>query len=581
MYSQLSLILILGINSLLLGGCGKTTVDVSKRLTFREEIGSINQRAASVVSLKCAQCHGPGSPGYGGINYILDVDKLVEKGFLIPGDPEHSKLFQRVHVGTMPPIRPLVDTDKQTLLEWIAQGAAPFDGEVVTEESNPPFADTLASDLKIITDMNVDFFGQNSLDRPFIRYLTLTNLRHLGRSNPELDYYTKALGKLLNSLSWEKEITPPTFINSERLILRIDIRKYRWTPAIWNSIAAAYPYKAFPNNSTFNSKLKAMTIVTGSLPFARADWFLTEVSRPPLYHTILGLPTNVEVLESLLGVDAALNIKEDKVIRAAFLGSNVSVNNRIVERHQTIYGAYWKSYDFSNNLDQQNIFAFPLGPIVNPSDPLEVFGTTDDPSKFFRHAGGEIIFNLPNGLQAYLLINSVGVRLDKAPIEIVKDALMPDQRVTNGISCMSCHMAGMNRNNDEIRPFVAENPSGFSDAMRAKVAALYRPQSEVDSAFYGDIKTFSNALGKVSISAADPDPIIASVQKYQDVVTLNIAASEFGLKPAELSQRITAVPGLNSLLKPLLEEGGSIPRDTFVLQFPASAKFLGLKITLP
>ena len=60
-------------------------------------------------------------------------------------------------------------------------------------------------------------------------------------------------------------------------------------------------------------------------------------------------------------------------------------NNRMVERHRSIHGAYWKSYDFAGSVGAQNIFNHPLD---------------------FTHDGGEVIFNLPNGLQGYYLVNA-------------------------------------------------------------------------------------------------------------------------------------------------------------------------------
>ena len=80
--------------------------------------------------------------------------------------------------------------------------------------------------------------------------------------------------------------------------------------------------------------------------------------------------------------------------------SGVSNHNRVVERHTSRYGAYWKSYDFAGSVGTQNILTHPLN---------------------FTHDGGEAIFNLPNGLQGYYLANASGFRLDDAPINIVSN----------------------------------------------------------------------------------------------------------------------------------------------------------------
>ena len=59
-----------------------------------------------------------------------------------------------------------------------------------------------------------------------------------------------------------------------------------------------------------------------------------------------------------------------------------------------------------------NLFRFPLGP---------AFADNPFPNQAFEHAGGEIIFNLPNGLQGYLLVDAKGDRIDAGPIDIVGD----------------------------------------------------------------------------------------------------------------------------------------------------------------
>ena len=106
---------------------------------------------------------------------------------------------------------------------------------------------------------------------------------------------------------------------------------------------------------------------------------------------------------------------------AGFSDSGVSNNNRVLERHISRYGAYWKSYDFAGSVGKQDIFTNPLS---------------------FTHDGGEIVFNLPNGLQAYYLADAGGNRLDAAPISIVRNPAASDPTVRNGLSCIGCHTEG-------------------------------------------------------------------------------------------------------------------------------------------
>ena len=57
--------------------------------------------------------------------------------------------------------------------------------------------------------------------------------------------------------------------------------------------------------------------------------------------------------------------------------------------------------DFKSNDNLGNLFRLPLGP---------QFADNPFPQQAFKHDGGEIIFNLPNGLQGYLLVNGKDAR---------------------------------------------------------------------------------------------------------------------------------------------------------------------------
>src|SRR5262249_3310589 len=169
----------------------------------------------------------------------------------------------------------------------------------------------------------------------------------------------------------------------------------------------------------------------------------------------------VAVLERRVGIAAWPEMAEEKHgIRAGVRSSGVSQNNRALERHVSAFGAYWRSFDFRSNLGDQNIFANPLR--LNP-------------------AGGEIIFNLPNGVQAYFLADAQGLRIDAAPVEIVSDRNQPDDPlIRNGRSCISCHFAGMKSFRDDARQVIQQQGLQPDDLDHALV--LYSPQDAIDRA---------------------------------------------------------------------------------------------------
>ncbi len=294
------------------------------------------------------------------------------------------------------------------------------------------------------------------------------------------------------------------------------------------------------------------------IPSIRADWCISTASKPPLYHELLSLPFTDKELESRLDVDVVENIKNApgiRVLRAGFNNSGVSVNNRVVERHTSRYGAYWKSYDFAGNIGKQNIFTNPLD---------------------FAHDGGEVIFNLPNGLQGYYIVNSSGIRLDEAPINIVSNPAASDPTVRTGLSCFGCHVEGIKAINDQVRNVVEndDNPSYNKE----HTLQIYVEQSRIDEALRKDAERYQRALEETGSVFGVVEPISRSYEEFNGPIYASYAAAEVGLETEVFLENIRENAGLRNLgLLALDSEGGSVKRDTwesifkdviFALDFP-------------
>ena len=357
-------------------------------LRSEEPDAGLAAKAKAILEKSCHRCHGESGTVEGGFGYVLDRPQLVARKRIVPGDPSKSKLLQRIESGDMPPDGKSLGKGEVALLkEWIEAGAADFNPAVERRK--------FITTEDAIASMRAAIRKRPETDRKFTRYVTLTHLYNAGRPQDELQGYRQGISKLVNSLSWGRRIVIPAPIDAARTILRIDLRDYKWTGKIWDAIAGSDAYGLiYPDNKTARDLYD--DAVCG-LPHVRGDWLVAAASRPPLYHDILQLPATDKELETLLRVDVADNIRTQQTSRAGFNGSAVSRNNRMIERHYSSYGYYWKSYDFGKNVDRQNLFAYPLGP-----------GAGKDQ---FQHDGGELIFSLPNGLQAYMLVNADGRRI--------------------------------------------------------------------------------------------------------------------------------------------------------------------------
>jgi hypothetical protein len=204
----------------------------------------------------------------------------------------------------------------------------------------------------------------------------------------------------------------------------------------------------------------------------------------------------------------------------------------LIERHDLGSGFFWTSYDFAGNKKNQNLFNFPLG----PAGALETYLA-------FEHDGGESIFTLPNGFHGYYLNEVDGTRLDVGPTAIVRDTDYSQGigEVVNGISCISCHVKGMNAGRDEIRD-VAVNDLSFSALDRQPISEIYPGAAEVTAMLNHDKEAFLSLLDQ---SGGGRDTRVNGLEPIRGLfvyhldnrVNLDRAAAELGLTAGELQSR--------------------------------------------
>ncbi|MEC7556794.1 MAG: SUMF1/EgtB/PvdO family nonheme iron enzyme, partial [Planctomycetota bacterium] len=511
---------------------------------------ALAKQARAILKEHCFVCHGEDGAAEGGLNFILDRQRLVGRKIILPKDPQKSKLFQQVKSGNMPKgDEPLSAANIETLRKWIEAGAADF--------NPPPAARQFITSAQILEFIQADLRKIGIEERPLQRYFTITHLYNTKIPESELQTYRHGLSKLLNSLSWGPKIVRPVPIDPARTVLRISLKDYEWTSESWDQILKRNPYGVTFDSlesKDFTPAAEFCYLATQTRqPHIRADWFVTVASIPPLYHELLDLPEYDHELEERLEVDVQENLRLRKVVRAGFNSSGVSQNNRMIERHviPQSRGAYWKSYDFAANKGRKALFAHPLGPYGENA---------------FEHDGGEIIFNLPNGLQAYLLVDSAGRRIDKGPIQIVRDPKRPDSAVVNGLSCMTCHVKGIILQDDQVRAAVLKNPTAYAAEVIDEVKRIYSPAGDFQKLQRLDAQRFGKAVIESGGRAGTTEPIVSLVLRFEEDLDLELAAAEIGLPGPEFLKRLKLSPGLLPVLASLTT-GGTVKRDLFVANF--------------
>ena len=475
------------------------------------------QQAYAIFQQNCLNCHGP----HGAFTEQIVIDSargLINSGAVVPGKPVESELYTRLieidDAKRMPLGGQLSPQAILTIDNWIRSGAPSWD---VQHD-----VDFITTDA-MLTAIQNHLKTLDAFSRPFARYFTMAHLYNAGEGPEALRAYQIALAKLVNSLSWGFQITNPQPIDSTKTIFYIDLRDYEWdTRDAWTQIEAVYPYTIdFDETTQANLHGKLADLrqeMACEVPFVHTDWFLATASLPPLYHDILALPETEQELERELGIDVARNLQTApgrRVWRAGTNDSGVSNHNRVVERHTSRYGAYWKSHDFASSVGTKNIFTHPLS---------------------FDRDGGEVIFNLPNGLQAYYISDALGNRIDVAPTDIVSNPAASDPAVRNGLSCIGCHTEGMKEFEDGVRSVIQQTTNPAYDKDQA--LRLYVEKTTMDRFVEQDTERYKIALEATGGIFGGIEPVHRFYEAFQGPLDAAHAAAAVGLETEAFHQRI-------------------------------------------
>jgi cyclophilin family peptidyl-prolyl cis-trans isomerase/mono/diheme cytochrome c family protein len=554
----------------------------------------VRARVAELFRDKCIDCHGADmakpKAGFKGVELVDEL--LKNPKYVKRFDPANSLLYQYLSGAQTPQMPkgddPLSEEELAAVRAWI--GEKPAGGGAAPVAPAAFKARPIVDDEAVVKIIHADLASMPAAERAHYRYITYTNLwneripegasaAEQAKFQNDTDELIKStrlgFAKMLNSLSWSPAMAMPKRIDRDGLVERIDLRgilcaerQYHWSSTQWDMLCARYPYGRAIG---IKQEEEIVQWLGTEMPFVRADWFVHATSRPPLYHDLLGLPGGDgkpgadTILERMLGVDVRKNILEGMHVARAGIRdkqSGVSQHNRLIERHELADGAYyWKSYDFEDSVGTGNLVMHPLGP-------SNLEGLPDNQREFaFEHAGGEIIFSLPNGLQGYLLVTEDGTRIDDGPSKIVfdrDDSADVKGQITNGISCIACHSGGINLKLDQIRDGSLKIlPRGLRDELEA----LFPANEAMDRMQKADKARFMAAVARLGITDGCDQTQCESVRKvslrFGENLTFERAAAEFGASVGDFREAFGGkLKGLRAQL-----ESGAVSRAEFINRF--------------
>lgn len=274
-------------------------------------------------------------------------------------------------------------------------------------------------------------------------------------------------------------------------------------------------------------------------PVFRADWFVAYSLIEPRYHELLGLDDTEASFRKLALLDE--KNKEKIELRGSSDTRLVALNNRILIRWTTVSGLpagyFWESNDFETSIDGEDVLA-DLFPKANAK---------------------EVIFTLPNGLQAYGVFAN-GVRADKAAASVAIDSETrhQDKQVWSARNCITCHSQGMR----DFANLIKKLPQGrialqVADPKKAvKVEDIYF-SVDIEAVIKSDQALYTaRVLGLNGLSPAANATLYDKVEYgyTEPPVTILQVAADTGVEPAVALEVMGKAVNIDPSLVRLLQD---------------------------
>jgi hypothetical protein len=385
----------------------------------------------------------------------------------------------------------------------------------------------LISSDAITRAVAADVAAAASEDRPFLRYASVGNAINAQRCSSVIDGARRSLSKLLNGVSHEPTIAAPTPVGSDEVptLFRLDLRDYGLDRAIsiggevyrdgWEALSARSPY-AIAIGGDDGAALAEETGTASA--WISADAIVQAISDASLYYALTGIPATLGELREQVGLPAALDPFRDGLPRAATSRSRVlraQGNMRSIDRYSIDDGSYFE--------------ALQIQTTALLADPLHV---QPDVQRL-------VLFNLPNGLSAYAVMDAAGNRQSEA--ELLLDTNHDDFQGRVLISCTNCHAQGLIPLTDELRPAIVDNADLFAnDVVEAYSSG---PDAEQRAElFQSDAQRHLQALERAGVAAEFADPISAQFFEVAQEVDSSVGAADLLVSPETLRERLAELP---------------------------------------
>lgn len=367
--------------------------------------------------------------------------------------------------------------------------------------------------------------------RPFLRYLSLAANVDAGACPEELAVHRQGITRLLNAVSSAPATVAPRVLGPADSVLAVDLRDYALDRSIelhgtsyvdgWEAVIGESPFAI----ELAGDQAAAIAAATGTrVPVLSSDAFLLAASNGSAYYALLGVPPTLGGLRASVGLPSELDPAASGALRTAVQFSRILRADgtlRVLDRYTTANGTYWE--------------ATPIDPGVFLADPLHA---QPDAQRL-------IMYSLPNHVFGFAIYGADGQRRDSA--ELVLDTNRNDFAAHVYDSCINCHTGGVILSGDVAGGIVLSHADQFDSEVVAAYQAAPSDEERLEL-FSADSLPYQQASVAVGIPPEGGDPFSARFYALTNDVTLDTAAAELLVAPAELQARLGELaPGLQLL----------------------------------
>jgi len=170
----------------------------------------------------------------------------------------------------------------------------------------------------------------------------------------------------------------------------------------------------------------------------------------------------------------------------------------------------------------------------------------------------------------YYLINAKGNLLDKGPLNVVRQNSGPAEfsnAITNGLSCMSCHNAGLLKQGDTISASLNANKAAVASDDLGRINRIYNP-TQFNTIMDKENTRYFAALKDLGVDPSKPDPIDQSFRFYNRALTKKDVIAELDISEKDFAQLLID-PNFSGTFNALNTDKGSVNRGVFQAIYPA------------